>query len=51
MVTFLKTNTWGVALGPTHMIFLTYNLGTSFMKWGLLASALKDQEVDRARIL
>ena len=50
MVTFLKTNTWEVALGPTHMIFLT-NLGTSFMKWGLLASALKDQEVDRAKIL
>ena len=42
-----KTDTWEVALGPTHMIFLTYNLGTSFMKWGLLASALKDQPVDR----
>ena len=44
---FFKTDTWEVLLGITHMTVLSFNLGVSFMKWGFLSSALKEQPVDR----
>ena len=42
-----KTDTWEMAIGLEHVFLLTCNLGTSFMKWGLVFSALKEQPVDR----
>ena len=42
-----KANTWEIAIGLHHVFLLTYNLGTSFMKWGFVFSALKEQPVDR----
>ena len=44
---FFKTETWDMALGLGHMIFLSMNLGASFLKWGLPNSALKEHPVDR----
>ena len=42
-----KTDTWEVALGMMHVTPISANLGASFMKWGLLNSALQGQPVDK----
>ena len=42
-----KTDSLEASLGVTHMVALSCNLGVSFMKWGFLSSAQKEQPVDR----
>ena len=41
-----RADTIELAIGPGHMTPLSFNLGTSFCKWGLLTSALKEQPMD-----
>ena len=42
-----RTETWEIALGQAHMTLASFFLGSSFMKWGFLNSALQDQPVDK----
>ena len=42
-----KTDTVEMAVALAHMNLLSCNLGTSFMKWAFVCSALKDQPVDQ----
>ena len=41
-----RADTIELGIGPGHMTPLSFNLGTSFCKWGLLTAALKEQPID-----